>query len=100
MSDLKPCPFCGSNSIESTYHTSYSVDSGFLTFGCTSCGASFIDGSELEWNRRVSPTSIEVEKFAAKVLNVCTYLKQGEIMYDVEKARKMLEMFYNEKEGR
>ena len=100
MSNLKSCPFCGSKFVESVHHTCYSIDSDFDTFGCTSCGASFIGGSELEWNQRVSPTGIEVEKFAAKMLNSCAYLKQGEIVYDVEKARKMLEMFYNEKEGR
>lgn len=58
MQELKPCPFCGSESIGSSYVETYSVDSSYHIFGCGNCGANFpcyyADGRDVmaAWNKR------------------------------------------------
>lgn len=62
MKELLPCPFCGGTNIGEDYVETYSLDSSYFIFGCYDCGARFEEGTEKEWNHRVTLPSKKEER--------------------------------------
>jgi Lar family restriction alleviation protein len=67
MTELKPCPFCGSKA-----EVWEGVFGGWRAF-CTnrkSCGAMIVCATEqdaiIEWNKRIPPTTKQIEEYIEK----------------------------------
>jgi Lar family restriction alleviation protein len=73
--ELKPCPFCGGKDIRWTWHTTYSIDSSYATFGCFDCDATFpsdgcngaTEGDTSVWNRRDPAVLAELPEVKAMI---------------------------------
>ena len=64
MSELKPCPFCGSEVVRDRVN-----DPHYLDISCSECGESFRMNDE-QWNRR-APSPVEAELRECLLLSDC-----------------------------
>ena len=79
MSELRPCPFCGSDALK----ISPNVHTQLLRVQCESCWATSVTSNKRStvieaWNRRASalPAVGDVERLAKAVLADCNWAKR------------------------